>query len=81
MKLLSRLLTLCAFVGFTISLQARQLPELKPILDAQAGNSVINIPQGQYLLNNLTNGAYQFTNLNNVAIHRSWHSGSIIVRI
>lgn len=68
MKLLYKLLTLCAFVGCTISSQARQLPELKPILDAQAGNAVINIPQGQYLLNNLANGAYQFMNLNNVEI-------------
>lgn len=68
MKLLYRLLTLCAFVGCTISLQARQLPELKPILDAQAGNSIIDIPQGQYLHNNLANGAYQFMNLNNVEI-------------
>lgn len=68
MKLLYRLLTICAFVVCAISLQAQQLQELKPILDAQIGNSVIEIPPGTYLLNNLTNGAYQFINKNNVTI-------------
>lgn len=57
-----------AFSVCTLAVQARQLPELKPLLDAQAGHAIIEIPKGKYLLNNLANGAYQFTNLNNVQI-------------
>jgi hypothetical protein len=58
-----------AFVGDTTSLATQQLPELKPILDSQKNNPVITIPPGQYLLNNLTYGAYPFSNLNNVVIN------------
>ncbi|MBO9564018.1 MAG: hypothetical protein J7621_14640 [Niastella sp.] len=68
MMLLYRLLSVCAFVLCATSMQARQLPELKPILDAQAGNAIIEIPAGTYLLNNMTYGAYQFNNLNNVTV-------------
>lgn len=48
--------------------RAQTLPELKPILDAQAGQPVIEIPAGKYLLNNFANGAYQFHNLEDVVI-------------
>ncbi|WP_315819350.1 right-handed parallel beta-helix repeat-containing protein [Paraflavitalea speifideaquila] len=58
-----------AFVGDTTSVPTQQLPGLKPILDAQKNNPVITIPPGTYLLNNLTHGAYQFSNLNNVTIN------------
>lgn len=76
MKRLYRLLNLFILVLFAISAHARQLTELKPILDAQAGSAVINIPQGTYLLNNMTNGAYQFLNLNGVVVNGN---GSTII--
>lgn len=76
MILLYRFPGIFACMICAIAAQARQLPELKPILDAQAGNSVINIPAGTYLLNNMTYGAYQFTNLNNVQINGN---GSTII--
>jgi len=47
---------------------AQGLPELKPILDAQQGQSVIEIPPGRYLLNNSAHGPYRFTDLKNVEI-------------
>ncbi|WP_220392799.1 right-handed parallel beta-helix repeat-containing protein [Chitinophaga lutea] len=67
MKLTSRILHLCVCMALAVAAQA-QLPELKPILDAQKNNPVIEIPAGKYLLNNMTNGAYQFANLSNVEI-------------
>ena len=63
-----KLLYIFIFLALGFTSNARQLPELKPILDAQAGNAVIEIPAGTYLLNNMTYGAYQFHNLNNVEI-------------
>lgn len=71
-----RLMYIFLFTVCTLAVQARQLPELKPVLDAQAGNAVIDIPAGTYLLNNMTNGAYQFHNLNNVEIRGN---GSTII--
>jgi Glycosyl hydrolases family 28. len=53
-----------------------QLPELKPILDAQINNSVIDIPTGTYLLNNMQYGAYLFSNKNDVEIRGN---GSTII--
>jgi hypothetical protein len=71
-----RLIYIFIFTVCTLAAQARQLPQLKPVLDAQAGNAVIDIPAGTYLLNNMTNGAYQFHNLNNVEIRGN---GSTII--
>lgn len=48
--------------------KAQTLPKLKPILDAQQGQPVIEIPAGKYLLDNAVNGAYQFINLQDVVI-------------
>lgn len=73
---MQRLFYLLFFIASSLSLQARQLPELKPILDAQAGSSVINIPAGTYLLNNMTYGAYQFNGLSNVEVRGN---GSTII--
>ncbi|MGN6420005.1 MAG: glycosyl hydrolase family 28 protein, partial [Pseudobacter sp.] len=73
---MQRLFFLLFFIASTLHLQARQLPELKPVLDAQAGSSVINIPAGTYLLNNMTYGAYQFNGLNNVEVRGN---GSTII--
>ncbi len=67
-----RLIYIFVFTVCTLATQAQQLPQLKPVLDAQAGNAVIDIPAGAYLLNNMTNGAYQFHNLNNVEIRGNW---------
>lgn len=63
-----RIITFLLFITGAAQLQARQLPELKPVLDAQSGSAVIDIPAGTYLLNNMANGAYLFQNLNNVEI-------------
>jgi hypothetical protein len=63
-----RIITCILFLLCALSLNARQWPELKPILDAQQGNAVIEIPAGTYLLNNMANGAYLFKDLNNVEI-------------
>lgn len=68
MKLTYRLLHLCVWLAAAIVSKAQELPDLKTLLDAQQGNPVIEIPAGKYRLNNMTNGAYQFTNLNNVEI-------------
>ncbi|MDF2192700.1 hypothetical protein [Paraflavitalea sp. CAU 1676] len=65
---MNKIFYLLFFILASLTATARQLTELKPILDAQAGSSVINIPAGTYLLNNMTNGAYQFQNLSNVEI-------------
>ncbi len=46
----------------------QQLQELKPILDRQAGQQIIEIPKGRYLLDNARNGAYVFTGLVGVEI-------------
>ena len=59
---LSILLIRLAFVN------AEQLLDLKAILDEQKGQSVIEIPQGRYLLNNEKNGSYRFTDLKDVEI-------------
>lgn len=68
MKLISRLFHICMLVACTMAAYAQQMQDLKTILDAQKNNPVIEIPPGQYLLNNMTNGAYLFANLNNVEI-------------
>lgn len=72
MKLLYRSLQVIALLVFTISMQAQT--ELKPLLDAQKNNPVIDIPQGTYLLKNMENGPYQFSNLNNVEIRMNGSS-------
>lgn len=43
-------------------------PDLKPILDAQTGQSVINIPHGIYELNASSGTLYTFANLSNVTV-------------
>lgn len=68
MKLISALFHLCMFIACAIAAQAQQLTDIKTILDPQKNNPVIEIPPGKYQLNNMTNGAYLFANLNNVEI-------------
>ena len=43
------------------------LNDLRTVLDAQSGNSSINIPRGSYSLT-LASGAYQFSGLSNVTV-------------
>jgi len=57
------------FCFFTLLIKSENLPDLKPILDAQIDKNVIEIPKGRYLLNLDKDGAYEFINLNNVKIH------------
>ncbi len=47
---------------------AQALTDLKPILDAQIGQSVIEIPPGTYLLNNAAHRFYHFADLEDVEI-------------
>ncbi len=54
-------------INFTIAFA--QLPSIKPLLDAQRNNSVINIPQGKYLMDIQNGGGYTFSNLSNVTIN------------
>ncbi|RDC55921.1 hypothetical protein DU508_13715 [Pedobacter chinensis] len=46
----------------------QQLQELKPVLDMQAGQRIIEIPKGRYLLDNSRDGAYVFAGLVGVEI-------------
>lgn len=71
-----RLICFISILLAGVAVQARQLPSLKPVLDAQAGSAVINIPAGTYLLDNKTYGAYQFNGLNNVEVRGN---GSTII--
>ena len=61
------ILLLCLLCN--ISINAEDLKDLRSILDSQKNNSVINIPEGNYLLD-LKNGknAYVFSSLKNVVI-------------
>lgn len=45
------------------------LTALKPLLDAQKNNAVIDIPYGKYLLDTQNGGGYSFNNLSNVTIN------------
>lgn len=64
-----RFILLYALLLWTGIAATQELPELKPILDAQKGQPVIEIPEGKYLLNNADDGPYQFTDLGNVTIN------------
>lgn len=46
-----------------------ELTALKPLLDAQKNNAVIDIPYGKYLMDTQSGGGYSFNNLNNVTIN------------
>ncbi|NDP20478.1 MAG: right-handed parallel beta-helix repeat-containing protein [Paludibacter sp.] len=46
-----------------------QYPALKPLLDAQRNNAVIDIPKGKYLMDTQNGGGYNFSNLTNVSIN------------
>lgn len=46
-----------------------QLIPLKPLLEAQKNNAVIEIPQGKYLMDTQNGGGYNFSNLTNVSIN------------
>lgn len=51
-------------------------PDLKPILDAQIGQSVINIPYGIYEMSTTTDSHYTFFGINNVIVNGN---GSTII--
>ncbi|MDR3262466.1 MAG: right-handed parallel beta-helix repeat-containing protein [Tannerella sp.] len=51
-----------------MTLRADAYPDLKPVLDAQKGNAVINIPKGTYLLDLQRYGAYTFDGLTGVEV-------------
>lgn len=65
MKLKS-LLTIILFANF---LTVKGYADLKPILDAQIGQSVINIPYGTYEFSSSSSTHYSFTGLNNVTVN------------
>lgn len=59
---------LCLLLGF-VGLIHAELTPLKPLLDAQKTNAVIDIPQGSYLMDTQNGGGYTFSNLSNVTIN------------
>ena len=58
-----------SFIFLISFIRSEILPDLKPILDAQMGNSVIEIPKGKYLLNLYSYRTYRFNNLTDVVIN------------
>ncbi|MGC3978960.1 MAG: right-handed parallel beta-helix repeat-containing protein [Paludibacteraceae bacterium] len=60
------LITSLVFFAF---LRAEDLTPLKPLLDAQRGNSMIDIPYGKYLMDIANGGGYTFSGLTDVTIN------------
>ena len=63
LKLLVGLFVLCSFAVNA------QLTPLKPLLNSQINNAVIDIPTGKYLMDTQNGGGYSFNNLSNVTIN------------
>jgi len=59
-----------------LALYGATYPDLRTVLNSQSGNSVINVPNGTYTLDLISNGAYSFSNKKNVTINGN---GSTII--
>ena len=70
-----RLRLLFFFIALSI-LKGYSYPNLKSVLDAQAGQSVINIPHGIYEMNATSGTQYTFSGLKNVTVNGN---GSTII--
>ncbi|MDX9748283.1 MAG: T9SS type A sorting domain-containing protein [Paludibacter sp.] len=66
---MKQIITTLILLVINFSIAVSQLTPIKPLLDAQKNNSVINIPQGKYLMDIQNGGGYTFTNLTNVTIN------------
>lgn len=69
LKLLLLFIVLSIFTGYSY-------PDLKSVLDAQAGQSVIDIPYGIYEMNTASGTHYTFSGLKNVTVNGN---GSLII--
>lgn len=66
---MKKIFAVSVFVLVSLSYISAQLTPIKPLLDAQKNNPVINIPKGKYLMDIQSGGGYTFSNLNNVTIN------------
>lgn len=66
---MKQIITTLILLVINFSIAVSQLTPIKPLLDAQKNNSVIDIPQGKYLMDIQNGGGYTFSNITNVTIN------------